>query len=33
MQLLNHNIQSIEGVSRTETFISPHQQNDRQINI
>jgi Lrp/AsnC family transcriptional regulator for asnA, asnC and gidA len=33
MQLLNHNIQSIEGVSRTETFISLHQQIDRQINI
>lgn len=33
MQLLNHNIQSIEGVSRTETFISLYQQIDRQINI
>jgi len=33
MQLLNNNIQSIEGVSRTETFISLHQQIDRQINI
>lgn len=33
MQLLNHKIQSIEGVSRTETFISLHQQIDRQINI
>lgn len=33
MQLLNHSIQSIEGVSRTETFISLHQQIDRQINI
>ena len=33
MQLLNHNIQSIEGVSRTETFISLHQQINRQINI
>lgn len=33
MHLLNHKIQSIEGVSRTETFISLHQQIDRQINI
>ena len=33
MQLLNHKIQSIDGVSRTETFISLHQQIDRQINI
>ena len=33
MQLLNHKIQSIEGVSRTETFISLHQQIDRQISI
>ena len=33
MQLLNHRIQSIEGVSRTETFISLHQQIDRQISI
>jgi Lrp/AsnC family transcriptional regulator for asnA, asnC and gidA len=33
MQLLNHKIQSIVGVSRTETFISLHQQIDRQINI
>jgi Lrp/AsnC family transcriptional regulator for asnA, asnC and gidA len=33
MQLLNHKIQSIEGVSRTETFISLHQQIDRQIHI
>ena len=33
MQLLNHKVQSIEGVSRTETFISLHQQIDRQINI
>ncbi len=33
MQLLNHKIQSIEGVSRTETFISLHQQIDRQIKI
>jgi Lrp/AsnC family transcriptional regulator for asnA, asnC and gidA len=33
MQLLNHKIQSIVGVSRTETFISLYQQIDRQINI
>ena len=33
MQLLNHKIQTIEGVSRTETFISLHQQIDRQIRI
>lgn len=33
MQVLNHEIQSIEGVSRTETFISLHQQIDRQIGI
>ena len=33
MQLLNHKIQSIEGVSRTETFISLHQQIDRQIQV
>jgi len=33
MQLLNHQIQSIEGVSRTETFISLEQQIDREINI
>jgi|TARA_Y200000002_G_scaffold175840_1_gene144979 Lrp/AsnC family transcriptional regulator for asnA, asnC and gidA len=33
MQVLNHEIQSIEGVSRTETFISLHQQIDRQISI
>jgi Lrp/AsnC family transcriptional regulator for asnA, asnC and gidA len=31
MQLLNHHIQSIEGVSRTETYISLDQQIDRQI--
>ncbi|MBU2525926.1 MAG: Lrp/AsnC ligand binding domain-containing protein [Bacteroidetes bacterium] len=31
MQLLNHQIQSIEGVSRTETYISLDQQIDRQI--
>lgn len=33
MHLLNKDIQSIEGVSRTETFISLNQQIDRQINI
>ena len=33
MQLLNRNIQQIEGVSRTETFISLNQQIDRQITI
>lgn len=33
MQLLNKNIQQIEGVSRTETFISLNQQIDRQITI
>jgi len=33
MQLLNHQIQSIDGVSRTETFISLEQQIDRQIVI
>ncbi|ETN94577.1 Lrp/AsnC family transcriptional regulator, regulator for asnA, asnC and gidA [Zhouia amylolytica] len=33
MNLLNHEIQSIEGVSRTETFISLAQQIDRQISI
>lgn len=33
MQLLNHKIQSIEGVSRTETFISLYQQIDRQIRV
>jgi hypothetical protein len=31
MQLLNTKIQVIEGVSRTETFISLDQQIDRQI--
>ncbi len=31
MQLLNKKIQTIEGVSRTETFISLDQQIDRQI--
>jgi Lrp/AsnC family transcriptional regulator for asnA, asnC and gidA len=33
MQVLNKNIQQIEGVSRTETFISLDQQIDRQITI
>lgn len=33
MNLLNHKIQTIEGVSRTETFISLNQQIDRQISI
>ena len=33
MALLNKQIQSIEGVSRTETFISLEQQIDRQISI
>lgn len=33
MQLLNTNIQAIQGVSRTETFISLDQQIDRQIQL
>ncbi len=33
MQVLNKNIQTINGVSRTETFISLDQQIDRQIKI
>ena len=33
MYVLNKNIQQIEGVSRTETFISLKQQIDRQISI
>lgn len=33
MQVLNKNIQTIPGVSRTETFISLDQQIDRQIEI
>ena len=33
MHLLNKEIQTIPGVSRTETFISLEQQIDRQINI
>ncbi|MCL5126960.1 MULTISPECIES: Lrp/AsnC ligand binding domain-containing protein [unclassified Algibacter] len=33
MHLLNNQIQTISGVSRTETFISLDQQIDRQITI
>ncbi len=33
MQLLNKNIQTIDGVSRTETFISLEQQLERQIQL
>lgn len=33
MHVLNTSIQAIEGVSRTETFISLDQQIDRQIKI
>lgn len=33
MEVLNKNIQSISGVSRTETFISLDQQINRQIQI
>ena len=33
MNLLNHKIQTIEGVSRTETFISLNQQINRQIKV
>ncbi len=33
MDLLNKKIQQIEGVSRTETFISLDQQIDRQIQL
>lgn len=33
MQLLNKKIQQIEGVSRTETFISLDQQIERQIQL
>ncbi|WP_299337396.1 Lrp/AsnC ligand binding domain-containing protein [uncultured Psychroserpens sp.] len=33
MYVLNHDIQSITGVSRTETFISLDQQIERQIKI
>ena len=33
MQVLNHQIQNIKGVARTETFIALDQQIDRQIKI
>jgi len=33
MKVLNKEIQAIEGISRTETFISLDQQIDRQIKI
>ena len=33
MHVLNKEIQTIQGVSRTETFISLQQQIDRQIKI
>ena len=33
MNVLNKKIQAIDGVSRTETFISLDQQIDRQIKI
>lgn len=33
MNVLNKNIQSIDGVSRTETFISLNQQIKRQIKV
>lgn len=33
MQVLNHKIQKINGVARTETFISLDQQIDRQISL
>ena len=33
MQVLNHEIQNIKGVARTETFISLDQQIDRQMKI
>ncbi|MEC3964847.1 Lrp/AsnC ligand binding domain-containing protein [Flagellimonas halotolerans] len=33
MQVLNKKIQQIDGVSRTETFISLNQQIDRQIQV
>jgi len=33
MHLLNKEIQSIPGVSRTETFVSLQQQIDRQIKV
>ncbi len=33
MNVLNHKVQTIEGVSRTETFISLNQQIKRQIQL
>jgi Lrp/AsnC family transcriptional regulator for asnA, asnC and gidA len=33
MQILNTKIQKINGVARTETFISLDQQIDRQIQL
>ena len=33
MQLLNKKIQTINGVSRTETYISLEQQIERQIQL
>ena len=33
MELLNKNIQSVEGVSRTETFISLEEQINRQVSF
>ena len=33
MNILNKKIQTIKGVSRTETFISLNQQIDKQISI
>ena len=33
MHLLNHDIQRIKGVARTETFISLDQQINRQIKV
>jgi Lrp/AsnC family transcriptional regulator for asnA, asnC and gidA len=33
MNVLNKDIQGIEGVSRTETFISLNQQIKRQIKV
>jgi Lrp/AsnC family transcriptional regulator, regulator for asnA, asnC and gidA len=33
MQILNNKIQKINGVARTETFISLDQQIDRQIQL
>ena len=33
MHLLNKKVQAIDGVSRTETFISLNQQIERQIQI